>query len=192
MKKITILFSMFISFSTIAQTNINIVPKPVELTVHSGTFIMNHSTIIIANSYAKHDAEMLNFYLNKLYGFTLAVKNISPYKDVKNAIILALLKPDERKKDQYNLTVDADKIDIGAVNNEALFYGIQTLLQLLPPENTLPNNNNQFEIPQLVIKDYPRFQYRGMHLDVGRHFFGVNEIKKYIDYLAYHKFNTFH
>ena len=74
---------------------------------------------------------------------------------------------------------------------EALFYGIQTLLQLLPTEKD-STNNNRFEIPQLIIKDYPRFQYRGMHLDVGRHFFGVNEIKKYIDYLAYHKFNNFH
>ena len=134
---------------------------------------------------------MLNFYLKKFYGFTLAVKNISPSANEKNYITLDLLKPGERKKDEYEITVEANKINIGGVSNEALFYGIQTLLQLLPAE-TDSTNNNQFEIPQLVIKDYPRFQYRGMHLDVGRHFFGVNEIKKYIDYLAYHKFNNFH
>ena len=72
-----------------------------------------------------------------------------------------------------------------------IFYGIQTLLQLLPTDKD-SINNNQFQIPQLSITDYPRFQYRGMHLDVGRHFFGVDEVKKYIDYIAFHKFNTFH
>lgn len=191
MKKITFLFSILISLSAMAQKNINIIPKPVELTVHSGTFHLNHSTIIIANSYAKHDALMLNFYLKKLYGFTLSVKNISPYKNVKNAITLGLIKPDERKKDEYDMSIDADKIDIMGASHEAVFYGIQTLLQLFPADKDSVSNK-EFNIPQLVIKDYPRFQYRGMHLDAGRHFFGVNEIKKYIDYLAYHKFNTFH
>jgi hexosaminidase len=191
MKKITFLFSIVISLSAMAQTNISIIPKPVELTVHPGTFPLNHSTVIIANSFAKHDAVMLNIYLKKLYGFSLPVKNISPYKDVKNAIILRLIKPDERKKDEYDMSVDADKIDIGGANHEALFYGIQTLLQLFPADKDSVSNK-EFNIPQLVIKDYPRFQYRGMHLDVGRHFFDVDEIKKYIDYLAYHKFNTFH
>jgi hexosaminidase len=191
MKKITILFLIFTSFSAMAQTNIIIVPRPVELKVHSGTFHLNQSTVIIANSYAMHDAKMLNFYLNKLYGFSLSIKNISPNKNVKNAITLGLVKPDERKKDEYDMKIDADKIDIEGVSQEALFYGIQTLLQLLPNDKDLISNH-QFEIPQLTIKDYPRFQYRGMHLDVCRHFFGVNEIKKYIDYLAYQKFNTFH
>jgi hexosaminidase len=198
MKKITILFFIFTSFSTMAQTNIIIVPKPVELTFHPGTFHLNHSTIIIANSDAMRDAKMLNFYLNKLYGFSLPIKNISPYQNVKNAITLLsglnpeAIKRDEYYLDEYYLRVKNNKIEIEGVSNEALFYGIQTLLQLLPAEKDLANNNDQFEIPQLVIKDYPRFQYRGMHLDVGRHFFGVDEIKKYIDYLAYQKFNTFH
>jgi len=191
MKKITFLLLMFTSFYTMAQTNINIVPAPVELTVHTGTFHLSPSTVIIANSNAKHDAVMLNFYLKKLYGFSLPVKNIAAGKSVKNVITLGLVKPGERKKDEYEMRIDADKIGIEGVSDEALFYGIQTLLQLLPAdENSI--SNHQFEIPQLAIKDYPRFQYRGMHLDVSRHFFGVNDIKKYIDYLAYQKFNTFH
>jgi hexosaminidase len=191
MKKITFLFSLIISVSTMSQTTITIIPKPVELTAHAGTFHVNQTTVIIANTNAKHDAEMLNFYLKKLYGFMLLVKNTSSSANEKNRIILGLLKPDERKKDEYEITVDANKINVGGVSHEALFYGIQTLLQLLPADKD-STNNNQFEIPQLAIKDYPRFQYRGMHLDVGRHFFGVEEVKKYIDYLAYHKFNTFH
>jgi hexosaminidase len=191
MKKITFLLLIVISFSTMAQTNINIVPKPVELTFHQGIFTINLSTVITAGNNTAHDAEMLNFYLKKLYGFTLPVKNTNPSANEKNLISFGLLNPGGRKKDEYEITVGTDKINIGGVSYEALFYGIQTLLQLLPNGKD-STNNNRFEIPQLTIKDYPRFQYRGMHLDVGRHFFGVNEIKKYIDYLAYHKFNNFH
>ena len=190
MKKLIILSLILLNLSATAQTNIAIIPKPVELTQKEGTFHLNKSTIVIANSSAKHNADMLNLYLKKLYGFTLSIKNISPYQNTKNVITLGLLKPDERKKDEYNLTVDADKIAIGGASDEALFYGIQTLLQLLPANNDA--NNTSFEIPQLAIKDYPRFQYRGMHLDVSRHFFDVDEVKKYIDYLVYHKFNNFH
>jgi hexosaminidase len=190
MKKLIILSLILLNLSATAQTNIAIIPKPVELTQKEGTFHLNKSTIIVANSSAKHNADMLNVYLKKLYGFTLPIKNISAGEDTKNVITLGLLKPDERKKDEYDLMVSADKIAIGGTSDEALFYGIQTLLQLLPPNNDA--NNTSFDIPQLAIKDYPRFQYRGMHLDVGRHFFDVDEVKKYIDYLAYHKFNNFH
>jgi hexosaminidase len=191
MKKIIFLFSTVICLSAIAQTNISIIPKPVELTQKSGYFNLNHSTIIIANSSAKHNADMFNFYLKKLYGFTLTIKNVATLANKKNIITLELLMAKNSKKDEYHLSVESNKINIGGASNEALFYGIQTLLQLLPIDKD-SINNNQYQIPQVSIKDYPRFQYRGMHLDVGRHFFGVDEVKKYIDYLAYHKFNTFH
>lgn len=194
MKKIVTFFlgfTLLANLSAISQTNISIIPKPAELTQGSGSFNLGTSTVIIANPTAKHDAEMLNFYLKKLYGFTLPIRNISTNKNVKNAITLGLLKPDERKNDEYNLAITTDKISIDGVSPRAIFYGIQTLLQLLPADKAMANEK-QFEVPQLVIKDYPRFEYRGMHLDVGRHFFGVDEVKKYIDYLAYQKFNTFH
>jgi len=194
MKKIVTFFlgfTLFANLSAISQTNISIIPKPAELTQGSGSFNLGTSTVIIATPTAKHDAEMLNFYLKKLYGFTLPIRNISTNKNVKNAITLGLLKPDERKNDEYNLAITTDKIAIDGVSPRAIFYGIQTLLQLLPTDKAMANEK-QFEVPQLVIKDYPRFEYRGMHLDVGRHFFGVDEVKKYIDYLAYQKFNTFH
>jgi hexosaminidase len=191
MKKLIFVFLIVLNLSAISQATINIIPKPVELTQKSGYFNLNKSTIIIANSAARHNADMLNFYLKKFYGFTLSIKNISPYQNIKNVITLGIVYPGDRKKDQYSLNIESNKISIGGVNAEALFYGIQTFLQLLPTDKD-SINNNQFQIPQLTITDYPRFQYRGMHLDVGRHFFGVNEVKKYIDYLAYHKFNTFH
>ncbi len=191
MKNLFLFFLSFISVSTFCQMPVVIIPKPVSLEMHSGNFNLNAKTIIIANNSVHHDAEMLNFYLKKLYGFALSIKNISTYKNAKNAITLGLVKPDDREKDEYDLSVKSKEINIGGVSNEALFYGIQTLLQLLPPEKPAIGDID-FEIPQLSIKDYPRFQYRGMHLDVGRHFFDVDFIKKYIDLLAYQKYNTFH
>ena len=191
MKNLFVITLMFMSTITFGQDKVVIIPKPVSLEMHSGNFSLNSKTTIVTNKSAQHVADMLNVYLKKLYGFTLSIKNISPEKNVKNAIILGLLQPVERKKDEYNLEVRANDINIKGVSNEALFYGIQTLLQLLPPEKPADGNIN-FEIPQLAIKDYPRFQYRGMHLDVGRHFFDVDFVKKYIDFLAYQKYNTFH
>ena len=191
MKKITLLFLIVISFSVMAQNNISIIPKPVELTQKNGYFDFNTSTAIVAIAGEKHNADMLNYYLQKLYGFTLQVRIVNNYAAEKNCIILGLLKSTEPKRGEYLINIGANTIVITGVTDEASFYGIQTLLQLLPAEKD-SINNKQFSIPQLTILDYPRFQYRGMHLDVGRHFFNVDQVKKYIDYLAYHKFNTFH
>ncbi|MEO8961336.1 MAG: beta-N-acetylhexosaminidase [Ginsengibacter sp.] len=191
MKKLLFFAFPFIYITAFSQTKEAIVPEPVSLEMHSGNFDLNNKTIIIANSSTHHDAEMLNVYLNKLYGFTLPVKNISANSNSKNVIVLGLLKPAERKKDEYNLIVKDNRVNIEGSSNEAIFYGIQTLLQLLPPEKP-EKGNIHFKIPQLAINDYPRFEYRGMHLDVGRHFFDVAFVKKYIDYLAYLKYNTFH
>lgn len=191
MKKLFLSFLLFISITGFCQEKISIIPKPVSLEMHSGNFTLNSKTVIIANSNLNHDAGMLNFYLQKFYGFSLPVKSSSTKKDDVNYIVLGLLKPDDRKKDEYDLMVKSNEINIGGVSGEAVFYGIQTLLQLLPAEKPA-DGNISFEVPQLFIKDYPRFQYRGMHLDVGRHFFDVNFVKKYLDYMALQKYNTFH
>jgi hexosaminidase len=191
MKKFFLIASFFTCAFTFAQTNtVNIIPAPVELKMNTGNFSFNHSTQIIAAESAMHEAKMFNFYLKKLYGYALPVKSKLGNSKSGNVIILELTKSTDRK-DAYNMAVESNKILIRSSGNEGLFYGIQTLLQLLP-ENKTEIAEQPYEIPQLSIKDYPRFQYRGMHLDVGRHFFGVDFIKKYIDYLAYYKFNNFH
>ena len=87
----------------------------------------------------------------------------------------------------YRLKITEDLIIIEASSAKGHFYGIQTLLQLIPFEKKL-----QIEIPCLTINDEPSFNWRGVHLDVCRHFFDVNFIKKYIDFLAMYKMNTFH
>ncbi len=183
MKKLFLLGFLFFSITLFAQTNVVIVPKPVSLQMHSGSFNFDASTTIIAEKGSEHEADMLNVYLQKLYGFKLPVKT----KIGKGTFIVFKLLPGTERKDAYNLNVGSNNIIISSTGNEGLFYGMQTLLQLLPETKT-----ETASIPQLAIKDYPRFKYRGMHLDVGRHFFDVDFVKKYIDYLAYFKYNTFH
>lgn len=190
MKKILFPLCLLAGTHIFAQTNVvNIIPKPVVLKMGSGNFSFNRATAVIANKSTTAEAKMLNFYLNKLYGFTLPVKKKAS-GNTGSSIILALNTNQERK-DAYNLDIDSRKISITSSGNQGLFYGIQSLLQLLP-EDRASLDNQTFNIPRLSIKDYPRFQYRGMHLDEGRHFFGEDFVKKYIDYLAFHKFNNFH
>lgn len=166
------------------KPEIVIVPQPVSVTAQNGQFNLTAKTTIVAGKDAKHEAEMLNFYLQRLYGFELPVKTSGE----KNAIILKLNSAE--KKDGYVLTSGNNQITVSGGNSTGVFYGIQTLLQLLPDRKA--NSNVQYKIPAVTIRDYPRFNYRGMHLDVARHFFDVDYVKKYIDYLAFHKFNNFH
>lgn len=186
MKMKNILFAILVFFTATVfaqQKEVFIVPQPVSMTVNEGTFILTDKTILVADKSAKHEADMLNFYLKKLYGFTLPVKATA---GKENAIILNVSGKD--RKDGYDLQSTEKQITITGGGNEGLFYGTQTLLQLLPAEKI----SSSYPVQAVTIKDYPRFNYRGMHLDVARHFFDVDFIKKYIDYLAFHKFNNFH
>ena len=189
MKKLFFIPLLFLILTVGAQTKIVIVPEPVSMEMHKGNFHFNSATNVIAEKGAEHEVRMLNFYLKKLYGFSLPTRTTLSSTNTSN-IIFKLVKNNERK-DTYHLNVNANKIIISSSSNEGLFYGMQTLLQLLPETKT-ESASAGFLIPELSIKDYPRFQYRGMHLDVGRHFFDVDFVKKYIDYLAFLKYNTFH
>lgn len=190
MKKLFFLPLSCLLITAGAQTKVVIVPEPVSMEMHSGNFNFTASTSVIAAENASHEAKMLNVYLEKLYGFTIPVKTKMSKDEKGSAIVFNLVKSNERK-DAYQFEVTSDKISITSASNEGLFYGLQTLLQLLPETKDVSLSTG-FSIPGLLIKDYPRFQYRGMHLDVGRHFFDVDYVKKYIDYLAYFKYNTFH
>lgn len=89
-------------------------------------------------------------------------------------------------EEAYSLIINNTKATLSASTSSGTFYAVQSLLQLVQ------SSGDQFFLPGLEIKDEPRFAWRGMHLDVSRHFFGVDKIKKYIDYLSMYKLNTFH
>ena len=105
----------------------------------------------------------------------------------KGAITLGL-DPAIRNREGYVLTVKADRVTLNGQTENGVFYGIQTLRKSIPAETKATS----ILLPAGSIQDEPRFSYRGMHLDVGRHFFPIEFIKKYIDLLALHNMNTFH
>jgi hexosaminidase len=190
--RIGIFFSiLLLTALTSSSQELNIIPQPVRVTAGKGQFMLSGKTVIAARDEEdRKTANLLNDYLQQVYGFKLDVDK----QEGKNYIRLSTKKfiraPD---KDAYTLEVNRDGIVIEGDTYAGTFYGIQTLIQLLPlvssPAATQPRS---FVIPFVSIQDYPRFAYRGMHLDVGRHFFPVDFVKKYIDYIALHKMNYFH
>lgn len=185
MKKLLLAFCISMSFSSYSQS-LNIIPAPAKAEVKQGTFAITSSTkIVLEGSGTEKSAEFFNNYLKEYYGFKLPVSKSTAAE--KNAIVLNFDKIENTNAGAYNMTVDNEKVYIGGDNEEGVFYGIQTLIQLLPPQKS-----SSLAIQQYSIEDAPRFAYRGLHLDCGRHFFSVAFVKQYIDFIALHKMNTFH
>lgn len=174
-------------FSYVHAQDIHIIPEPVTLVAKTGKFNLNSSTqIVLAGGGNEANAAFLNQYLKQVYGFQLPIQK--KQGAWKNVVVLNYDKMEGNTDPAaYRMEVDAEKVYIGGHGNSGVFYAIQTLIQLLPVEK-----KSTLEIPAVEVMDYPRFAYRGMHLDVGRHMFPVEFIKKYIDYIALHKMNTFH
>ncbi len=176
----------------ISKDEIAIIPLPQKLETGFGYFVMNEKTQIAFNQTDEEVASVAAYMREVLApatGFNLASGNAA-----KNVIVLMIDEAISGNKGAYQLDVKPKKIVISAPDATGLFYGVQTLRQLLPVEIT--QNSLQagveWKIPSVSINDEPSFQYRGLHLDVARHFFPVSFIKKYIDLLAFHKMNKFH
>src|SRR5690606_34369504 len=105
-------------------------------------------------------------------------------KSINNELLLILDKSLSLPEEGYKLSIKKTGITISSPSERGIFYALQSLIQLY--------NNEVAGFPFIEIKDYPRYVYRGLHLDVGRHFFPVSFIKEYIDVLAHYKLNTFH
>jgi len=181
---------------------VSIIPQPVQQDMKKGSFQLNgHTRIVVDTS----DPEMhrLGRYLAGLLNtpawYDLPVVAPEATLPDTNMIVLTL-KPgnsDFKHREGYTLDVNPERITVSASAPAGIFYGIQSLRQLFPPEieytdPTLVSGDTEWIVPAVEITDFPRFEYRGMHLDVGRHMFPVDFIKKYIDLMAYHKMNRFH
>ena len=169
---------------------VRIIPLPAEVTEHKGIFIITSATkIVISNNseQLRQIAAFLNTHSEKYYGINHPVIISDGNQD--ESIFLKLDENLKMGKEDYHLIVNTEGVIIEAVAPNGIFYGIQTLIQLMPPT---PKQIAEIVLPALEIKDTPRFAWRGMHLDVSRHFMPKDFIMKYIDYMAMHKFNTFH
>ena len=181
------LLPAFIAVQSLAQTDVNmgIIPAPVSVKKTSGTFVLDKTVALISNETANaKSADLLNAFIVTKGGF--ALREAKTLASGQKAIILTSAGADKLPAEGYTIQISANQIKV--VGKDAgLFYAVQSLMQLMPEKN-----NDKITIQAAEINDYPRFKYRGMHLDVSRHFFPLSFIKKYIDVLAAYKINTFH
>lgn len=170
------------AFSIANAQQVHIIPQPQSISISSEHFNIGSNTTLIAKTdKEKAVAALFNEYLNAYYNIKLSVKSSG-----SDGIIFKSGNVND-EKEGYHITATPKTVTITGNTDAGTFYGMQTLIQLLPvqPSATL-------QIPCVTVADAPRFSYRGVHLDVGRHFFPVSFVKKYIDYLALHKINYFH
>jgi len=191
LKKIFLLLCIVIAASTAmvsaqdSDPNLGIIPAPVSLKKSSGNFNINQKTVILADSLDNKAVLFLTDYLQNKAMLHVQLKQNNGTGTV-NSIVLTSTGTDNLPADGYRLTITPQQVLI-AGKGAGLFYGIQTLIQLMPADRAATA-----ALPCVQIEDYPRFAYRGMMLDVCRHFFSVEFVKKYIDLMAAYKLNNFH
>jgi hexosaminidase len=172
-----------------------VIPRPLNMEVSKGKFHLNENTKIIVN----HDdvqqtgvAAYLVELISPSTGFRPQV--ITQSSPEENSVYLKIDESVTGDRGGYHLQVNDLNVIITAPEPVGLFYGVQTLRQLLPVEieSNVVQPGFDWTVPAVEISDEPAFPYRGLHLDVSRHFFPISFIKKYIDLLALHKMNVFH
>ena len=172
--------------------NYQVIPLPQEVALsQESPFNLNDGTIIAYpehNELLKRNAEFLAEYISQSTGHTLQTEALAPGSEAPKGAITLGLDPAIGNREGYVLTVKADRVTLNGQTENGVFYGIQTLRKSIPAETKATS----ILLPAGSIQDEPRFSYRGMHLDVGRHFFPIEFVKKYIDLLALHNMNTFH
>ncbi len=172
------------------EEDIKITPKPQMVKINPGVFEFNENTkFFISNDISKEPIYVLKENFKTAEGWDLIITEEQPKK---NYIAFTIDKTS--KPETYNLKVDNNHIEIKASSSSGFLYAIQTIRQLLPPEieSKAKLENKTWEIPNLEIKDGPRFKWRGLMLDISRHFFDKEYIKEVIDGLAMHKMNVLH
>jgi hexosaminidase len=172
------------------ESDIAIIPQPAELQLEKGVFHFNKNTkFVVTDESQKEIASILIDKFEKASGWTLIAAKKIPTKD------FIQFKIDESLEDEaYILKVNSNNVSISSKDNAGFLYGIETLRQLLPTEIESKTiiSDPDWQIPNLTIKDQPRYKYRGLMLDVSRHFFEIDYLKKTIDRLAMLKMNVLH
>lgn len=167
--------------------NYEVVPMPLEInTTQQASFLLKSGVTVYypaGNEKMQRNAEFLASYVKAQTGIELQVQ---AGEGGKGGIVLQLGLANDNPE-AYQLKVDASQVVISSSSEAGVFYGIQTLRKAVDVAE-----GSNVELPAVEIKDQPRFGYRGMMLDVGRHFFSMDEIKTYIDMMALHNINRFH
>jgi len=176
------LLLLLLPFTLFSQV-LNVIPKPVKADVKEGFFMLNEDTKIgYSDRELDHIAGFLNDFLQEHYELRLLEKKTA--RKGKNMVQFVL--DQSAGEESYTLDIGQDAVIIRG-DEAGLFYGLQTLLQLMPTER-----GKTISLPQASIEDKPRFKYRGAMLDVGRYFFTPGEVKRFLDLMAHYKLNVFH
>lgn len=175
------LFSVLLSNAFFSQTQLNLIPYPQNVKLNQGNFTIS-DVLILSNKLPKEETD----YFKKKVGAGIKFQHSG--KSDAQLVYSQLPKSNNAQQNSefYTLEISPKQILIKSYTKQGYFLALQTLIQLIE------SNQNNKKIPCLTIEDQPKFAWRGMHLDVCRHFFTVEEVKQYIDYLAMYKLNTFH
>ena len=180
-----VLTSMAVSVNqTDLTAKYEVVPLPREIVMQKGEgFVLNQQVVIVAeDGRLTRNAEFLREYLREEMLMDVAIGK----KAAKEKAIVLRLNEKMTKPEGYRISVNRKRVTIEGLTPQGVFYGIQTL------RKSVSGLKGEAILPAAVIEDAPRFGYRGMHLDVARHFFGVAFVKKYLDAMAMHNMNRFH
>ncbi|MDP3436048.1 MAG: beta-N-acetylhexosaminidase [Bacteroidales bacterium] len=190
----------------------SIIPEPqVVVPLDGAKFKIDSKSVIVAIGCEEmNSATFLKSYLQRYYGVDVVVVDKLPARESDRKAISSVIQlnirqlagidpmpnfgydlADLKREGAYHLQVGAAQATLTGANPSGLFYAIQTLIQLLPVPAGQKSGLSLY-LPQILVVDFPRFEYRGMHLDVVRHIYSVDYVKQYIDYLALHKMNYFH
>ncbi len=187
-----------VSTSMGVRAKTSIIPEPVQTESRRGNFRLAGELDLFVpagNDTLGMHGKYLTELLRHIPGLKLQVQHYGPGSELPSRGIVFSTDAKEGKAEGYTLEIRPRRILIVGDDAAGVFYGIQSLRQLLPAaiedeQKATPLSN--LKIPAMYIRDYPQFSYRGMHLDVARHFFDADFIKEYLDMMALHKMNTFH
>jgi hexosaminidase len=168
-----------------------VIPKPISADASGKTFLITDNTIIVADTSSTELRDVSNYLVENLKDITGFSLDVSA-KAEDGAIVLTLQDGSSSLGDEgYELQIEEKQVKITANKPAGVFYGIQTLRQIIADKGDKAGAN-EWEIATGTITDYPEYAWRGSMLDVARHFFPVEDVKRYIDLLSYYKINILH
>jgi hexosaminidase len=197
-KSLFISVLVFLSVSVFAQKNNAaemLIPEPVSVTSGTGNFVLSAKTnihVMTSNADAKRVGNYIAEKLKRATGYHIPV--VAGSKKADDGINLSLIKDATLGDEGYHLNVSPEQILITANKPAGLFYGMETLYQLFPKEinDSSVAKNVKWNVPVCKVTDYPRFGWRGLMLDVSRHFFTKKQVEEFIDQMVKYKFNVLH
>lgn len=171
----------------------SIIPAPMKAEAQEGQFQLTADTRILADDQFKNEAQLLAARLRVATGYPIKIKSAPATPSASDIVLTAQDAGSDLGAEGYALSVQSKGVTVRATTAAGIFYGTQSLLQLLPPEIFSTNvANTMWQVPCVQVEDHPRFGWRGFMLDVSRHFYTKAQVEQVLDLMALYKLNTFH